>query len=97
MMIACQLSLYPLGTAAYSSVIKEAVAVLAETGVEVEVNSMSTIIRGEEEAVWRAVRKLFQVAAARGEVVLNVTVSNRCGCKVAPKSAPAGAGCGQQA
>ena len=41
-----------------------------------------TIIRGEEEAVWRAVRKLFQVAADKGEVVLNVNMSNRCGCKV---------------
>ncbi|APC09442.1 thiamine-binding protein [Neomoorella thermoacetica] len=88
-MIACQLSLYPLGTPAYTPVIKEALAVLEQCGVEIEVNAMGTIIRGEEEAVWRAARQLFQVAAGRGEAVLVMTVSNRCGCKVANKKAPA--------
>ncbi|MDK2895252.1 MAG: hypothetical protein PWQ98_1379 [Moorella sp. (in: firmicutes)] len=83
MMLACQLSLYPLGTAAYTPVIKEAVAALEQSGVEVEVNAMSTIIRGEEETVWRAARQLFRLAADRGEAVLIMTVSNRCGCKVA--------------
>ncbi|WP_338833297.1 hypothetical protein MHLNE_22560 [Moorella humiferrea] len=83
MFLACQLSLYPLGTAAYTPVIKEAVAALEQSGVEVEVNAMSTIIRGEEEAVWRAARQLFQMAADRGEAVLVMTVSNRCGCQVA--------------
>lgn len=83
MFLACQLSLYPLGTAAYTPVIKEAVATLGESAVEVEVNAMSTIIRGEEEAVWQAARRLFQVAAGHGEVVMVMTISNRCGCKTA--------------
>ncbi|PRR72546.1 thiamine-binding protein [Neomoorella humiferrea] len=83
MFLACQLSLYPLGTAAYTPVIKEAVATLEGSGVEVEVNAMSTIIRGDEEAVWQAARRLFQAAAERGEAVLVMTISNRCGCQTA--------------
>lgn len=83
MFLACQMSLYPLGKDNYTAIIKEAVAVLEGSGVEVEVNAMSTIIRGEEEAVWQAVRRLFQVAAERGEAVMVMTVSNRCGCKTA--------------
>lgn len=81
MFLACQMSLYPLGKDDYTAVIKEAVAALGGSGVEVEVNAMSTIIRGEEETVWQAARRLFQTAAGCGEVVMVMTVSNRCGCK----------------
>ncbi|SMB99940.1 YKOF-related Family [Thermanaeromonas toyohensis ToBE] len=81
-MLACQVALYPLGVKEYSQLIKEVLASWSAGQVQVETNSMSTIIRGEEEEVWRAVKTLFEAAADRGEVVLVATFSNRCGCQV---------------
>ncbi|MCG0278570.1 MAG: Ykof family thiamine-binding protein [Thermanaeromonas sp.] len=81
-MLACQVALYPLGVKEYPEIIKDVLASWSTQGLEVETNSMSTILRGEEEEVWRAVKALFKAAACRGEVVLVATFSNRCGCKI---------------
>jgi uncharacterized protein YqgV (UPF0045/DUF77 family) len=80
-MISCQVSLYPLGTPEYTKIIKEALASLPEGRVQVEVNPMSTIIRGDEEEVWQAAQTLFKAASQGGEVVMVMTISNRCGCR----------------
>ncbi|MGB9859216.1 MAG: YkoF family thiamine/hydroxymethylpyrimidine-binding protein [Moorellaceae bacterium] len=80
-MLACQVSLYPLGLTNYSEFIKEALEALSAHRVQVEVNSMSTVIRGEEEEVWQAVRSLFTAGSKAGEVVMVMTLSNRCGCR----------------
>ncbi|HBT47757.1 MAG TPA: hypothetical protein DEA73_07780 [Peptococcaceae bacterium] len=80
-MLACEAALYPLGTAHYSRIIKEALAAVPVGKVELEVGSMSTVIRGEDDEVWKAVRLLFEVAAKSGDVVMVLTVSNRCGCR----------------
>lgn len=39
---------------------------------------MSTLIAGDEAAVWEALRAAFAAAAANGETVMVVTVSNAC-------------------
>jgi len=80
-MLACQIALYPLGIKEYAEFIKEVLTSWSTEGIQVETNSMSTILRGEEEKVWQAVKALFKAAACRGEVVLVATFSNRCGCQ----------------
>jgi len=83
-MIAAQVALYPLGTTDPGEAIKEALAALDDglsPGVSYEVGEMSTVLRGDDDAVWRAVRRLFEAGAAGGgQVVLVTTVSNVCGC-----------------
>lgn len=85
-MIACQLSLYPLGTGDFSALISDAVASLeplTERGARVEVGSMSTVVTGPDDVVWEAVRLLFDTAAENGQrIVLTATLSNECGCDV---------------
>lgn len=49
-----------------------------EAGTAVEVGRMSTSLQGTEEEVSSALKAAFQAAAAHGEVVLVVTVSNAC-------------------
>lgn len=90
-MIACQLSLYPLATQEVAEVVDEAlesVRELESQGLSVEVGSMSTVVTGPEDLVWRAVRLLFDAAARDSRrIVLAATLSNECGCDVpaAPK------------
>ncbi|RIV18019.1 hypothetical protein D2Q93_14675 [Alicyclobacillaceae bacterium I2511] len=76
----CQMALYPLNTTASSRVIAEILAQMDWQGVDVQVGSMSTVIRGEEQVVWEKVRSLYTLAAQEHRIVLNLAVSNECGC-----------------
>ncbi len=81
-MISCQLSLYPLGTESYDDVVSRAVEhilPLKDEGLTIEVGSMSSVVKGPDDVVWKAVRTLFD-AAKDEKVVLNTTFSNECGC-----------------
>ena len=76
--ISAQVSLYPLGQADIAPAIDAVVGVLAERGIAHEVGAMSTTVWGEDEAVFAALREAFRAAAAFGQAVMTVTVSNAC-------------------
>lgn len=84
-MISCQVALYPLATENFENVIIEAlesIKLFTERGLIIEVGSMSTIIRGNDELVFQAVKMLFNEASKDGRrIVLNTQFSNECGCK----------------
>ena len=83
-MISCQLTLYPLATKDFESVIIKAldsISSLKSEGLTIEIGSMSTILKGNDEVVWKAVRTLFDQASDQGQqIVLNASFSNECGC-----------------
>ena len=89
-MIACQLSLYPLGSGDFTALISEAVQSLeplGERGLRIDVGSMSTVVTGPDDLVWGAARLLFDTAARDGtRIVLTSTFSNECGCEVPPSA-----------
>lgn len=84
MIISAQVALYPLATPDFDRFILRAVnevEKLKGEGLMIEVGPMSSVFRGEEEVVWKAVRLLFSEAGKDGvPIVLNVTLSNECGC-----------------
>lgn len=83
MIISAQVALYPLSRPDIDQIVSDAVAELEklkEEGLQIEVGSMSSVLRGEEELVWRAIRTLFSEGGKKNPVVLHVTVSNECGC-----------------
>lgn len=49
-----------------------------EAGLDVEPGAMSTIVTGEDAAVFAALQEAFQNAAAQGQMVMIVTFSNAC-------------------
>ena len=51
---------------------------LAAAGLVATVGPMSTLVTGEADAVFAALRDAFARAAASGHVVMAVTVSNAC-------------------
>jgi uncharacterized protein YqgV (UPF0045/DUF77 family) len=85
--ISAQVSLYPLRQERLGPTIEEAVAAFRQHGVDVSEGMMSTVLTGEAEAVWTALRDAFAAAATHGAVVMVVTVSN--GCPVPAPSSPA--------
>jgi uncharacterized protein YqgV (UPF0045/DUF77 family) len=76
--IAAQVSLYPLRQASLSPAIDEALQIFRGHGLCVEPGAMSTLITGDDAAVFTALQEAFRCAAEQGQVVMVVTFSNAC-------------------
>jgi uncharacterized protein YqgV (UPF0045/DUF77 family) len=76
--ISAQVSLYPLGQEDLSPVIDKALDIFRHHGLDVRPGSMSTLISGDEGAVFSALQDAFQRAAKGGRVVMVATFSNAC-------------------
>ena len=76
--VAAQVSLYPLRQPGLSSVIERALAVFREHELEVTPGSMSTVVSGDYDRMFDALKQAFQVTAEQGEIVMVVTISNAC-------------------
>jgi uncharacterized protein YqgV (UPF0045/DUF77 family) len=76
--ITAQVSLYPLRQTAIGPVIRKAVRSLREQGLDLRMGEMSTLVWGEEPAVFAALQQAFHQAAGQGELVMVVTFSNAC-------------------
>jgi hypothetical protein len=77
-LIAAQFALYPLRGTHLTPILDAAVAAARATGASVEPGHMSSILQGTQDQVFAALQAAFAVAAASGETVLVVTVSNGC-------------------
>ena len=78
MSIAAQISLYPLRQASIGPPIREAMRVFREHGLGTRMGEMSTLVWGEEQAVFAALQETFHRAGERGDAVMVVTLSNAC-------------------
>jgi tRNA-Thr(GGU) m(6)t(6)A37 methyltransferase TsaA len=75
---AAQVSLYPLGQEALSPAIDEALRVFRRHGLEVEPGAMSSMLVGDDAAIFAALQEAFRRASEQGRVVMVVTFSNAC-------------------
>lgn len=78
--ISAQVSLYPLRQPRLMPVIDEALDIFRKLGLRVEPGAMSTVIAGEQEVVFTALKEVFCRAAASGDIVMQVAFSNACPC-----------------
>jgi len=76
--ISAQVSLYPLRQTSIGPSIREALRVFRAHGLDTRVGEMSTLVWGDERALFAALREAFQRAAEHGDTVLTVTISNAC-------------------
>jgi uncharacterized protein YqgV (UPF0045/DUF77 family) len=78
MQISAQVSLYPLRQERLSPSIEEAWKILEEKELDVEKGAMSTLISGEAEKVFDAIKEAFLKSAEKGQVSMVVTFANAC-------------------
>lgn len=78
MIVSAQISIYPLRQARLGPAVESVRATLAAHGLTAKVGSMSTIVVGEDRAIFGALGEAFARAAEAGEVVMTVTISNAC-------------------
>jgi uncharacterized protein YqgV (UPF0045/DUF77 family) len=76
--ISVQVSLYPLRQAAIGPLIEESLEIFRQHGLDVHPGPMSSVLNGEDEQVFAALRAAFLATAANGEVVMITTISNSC-------------------
>ena len=76
--ISAQVSLYPLGREDLSPAIDEALHVFGQHSLEVVPGFMSTLISGDDEAIFSALQVVLRRASDQGRVVMVVTFSNAC-------------------
>lgn len=87
--ISAQVSLYPLRQAHLSPLIEQALRVFRAYGLAVKSGDMSTLVTGDDEAVFTSLKDVFAHAAQQGDVVMVVTLSNACPMTDAPLPPPA--------
>jgi uncharacterized protein YqgV (UPF0045/DUF77 family) len=73
-----QVSVYPLGQGDLSPAIQAAWRAFQAHELDYRPGATSTLLEGETETVFAALRDAFQAAAERGATVMVVTVSNAC-------------------
>jgi uncharacterized protein YqgV (UPF0045/DUF77 family) len=76
--VSAQVSLYPLRQEKLSPAINAALAVFRRHGLDVQPGPMSSIVSGDDGAVFAALHEAFCRAAEQGQVVMAVTLSNAC-------------------
>jgi tRNA-Thr(GGU) m(6)t(6)A37 methyltransferase TsaA len=75
---AAQVSLYPLGQESLAPAIDEALRIFRKHGLEVEPGAMSSLITGDDDAIFAALQEAFAHVAGQGRVVMVATFSNAC-------------------
>lgn len=76
--ISAQISLYPLRVARLSPAIDEVLGLFRERGLDVIPGPMSSVITGDDAAVFGALQEAWEHTAGQAEVVMVVTFSNAC-------------------
>ena len=71
-----QLSVYPLRQPHLRPAIEAALQAAAGEGVEIAVGRLSTFLRGDEPAVFAALRAAFRAAGSSGSTVMVATLAN---------------------
>ncbi len=76
--ISAQVSIYPLRRQDLRSTIHNAWKIFESHELEIEPGSMSTVIWGEMDEVFDALKEAFAEADREGDAVMVVTFSNAC-------------------
>jgi uncharacterized protein YqgV (UPF0045/DUF77 family) len=78
LVVSAQISVYPLRQERLSPAVETVRHALEDRGLRPQVGPMSTVVTGEATAVFAGLQEAFSRAAATGQVVMTVTVSNAC-------------------
>jgi len=77
MKIQCQISLYPLGNKQFKKIIDECLETLNHPGISYSIATMSTLIHGEFDEVFKSVEQLYRHALTMDPTfILNASYSS---------------------
>jgi uncharacterized protein YqgV (UPF0045/DUF77 family) len=73
---ACQFSVYPLRQPSIGESVESAIAAAAGEGVQLRAQNLSTLMYGDEEQIFAALRAAFRAAQRGGSAVLVATLAS---------------------
>jgi uncharacterized protein YqgV (UPF0045/DUF77 family) len=76
--VSAQVSVYPLRQEHLTPAIRAVTEALQARGLHAEVGPMSTRVTGRADSLFAALEEAFVLAAATGQVVMTIAVSNAC-------------------
>lgn len=79
--IACQISYLPLRTDRIGERVEKILSVVRNSELECSIGVFATDIKGRKPQVFSLIREIFEVAETEGQFVLEVKLSNICGCE----------------
>lgn len=78
MFLSAQMSIYPLRQEHLSPAIDKAADILKEHELEVNSGLMSSMVSGDDDALFAAIKDIFRQGSEQGDMVMVVTFSNAC-------------------
>ena len=79
--VSCQIAYLPIGTVDYSDEVHDVLEIIKESGLEYNVDIMSTTIRGESDIVFKLIKKIHSEMSGKNyNFTMNILLSNICGC-----------------
>ena len=78
MKVQAQISIYPLKTSSLSEPIDEFCRILKDKGLKVQTRTMDSLIIGESDIIFKALREAFGLIAEKYNVVMDFKISNAC-------------------
>lgn len=78
MNVSAQISIYPLRQEKLNPAVNAVRDALKARGLSPDVGAMSTVVTGDSATVFSAIQEAFEAAAANGDTVVTITVSNAC-------------------
>jgi uncharacterized protein YqgV (UPF0045/DUF77 family) len=79
-MVACQISYIPLKTENIDEKVEKILYIIRNSGLGFKIGSFATEIKGPKAEVFSAIKDIFEVAETEGQFVLELKLSNICGC-----------------
>ena len=78
MFVSVQVSFYPLGEGDIRPAVDRFLSALDERGLSYEVGAMSTVVSGDIQDIFDALRSAYERGTGAGAAVMTATVSNAC-------------------
>ena len=78
--IACQISYVPVITDRIDEKVDKILTLIENSGLEWSKCLFATEIRGPKERVFSLIQEIYEEAEAEGQFILEVKLSNVCGC-----------------
>ncbi len=76
--VSAQISIYPLRQEKLTPAVNAVREALEERRLAPDVGPMGTAVTGDSAAVFSGIQQAFEAAAAKGDTVVTVTLSNAC-------------------
>jgi uncharacterized protein YqgV (UPF0045/DUF77 family) len=76
----CQVSYLALGTADFEEQTEKIISVIRDSDLDHRVGSLATEVRGSQADLLALIQEIVAVAGSESRFVLDIRLSNTCGC-----------------